>query len=35
LTPSLSAADALVAGAKEELFTPMMLFVARKPERTD
>ncbi|POY71902.1 hypothetical protein BMF94_5263 [Rhodotorula taiwanensis] len=26
------AADALVAGAKENLFTPMMLFVARKPE---
>ncbi|GAA5997946.1 sterol methyltransferase [Rhodotorula paludigena] len=26
------AADSLVAGAKEDLFTPMMLFVARKPE---
>ncbi|KAJ8295053.1 Sterol 24-C-methyltransferase [Rhodotorula toruloides] len=25
------AADSLVAGAKENLFTPMMLFVARKP----
>lgn len=26
------AADALVAGGQAKLFTPMMLFVAKKPE---
>lgn len=26
------AADALVAGGQKKLFTPMMLFVCRKPE---
>jgi sterol 24-C-methyltransferase len=29
----LSTADALVAGEKEDLFTPMLLMVGRKPKR--
>jgi sterol 24-C-methyltransferase len=28
-----AAADALVLGAKEKIFTPMYLMVGRKPER--
>ena len=31
----LAPPDALVAGAKINLFTPMQLYVARKPEYTD